>query len=351
MFWGKRVEPARLAVSARRHQARRDPEQAMFRELEEEIGLQREPRAHPRPHARLAALRGARAVDAPRDDARGHYRGQKQIWYLLRMMGRDCDVNLRASDHPEFDAWRWHDYWVPLDAVIEFKREVYRQALIELHRYLQADRRARVRRPEVVPPGLRSMEREYDPLPIRELGAGAGFRRPTQAEAARVTAGFAGAAGDDRSRARESRDHPAAGAARRREPVHDHPRGAPAARGGRARRHPGPHYRHRPSRRASDAGRRRTRPAPRRAQRGRRHDASGADRGDRVRRRARPPASDMCSRRCGASAGSMPWSRTARTPVCGIFSISQIARQLGLTLASGGSVARTFSEIEAALSR
>ena len=37
--------------------------------------------------------------------------------------------------------------------------------------------------------------------------------------------------------------------------------------------------------------------------------------------------------------------------VCGIFSISQIARQLGLTLASGGSVARTFSEIEAALSR
>ena len=53
------------------------------------------------------------------------------------MVGRDCDVNLRASDHPEFDAWRWHDYWVPLDAVIEFKREVYRQALTELHRYLQ----------------------------------------------------------------------------------------------------------------------------------------------------------------------------------------------------------------------
>jgi hypothetical protein len=37
--------------------------------------------------------------------------------------------------------------------------------------------------------------------------------------------------------------------------------------------------------------------------------------------------------------------------VCGIFSISQIARQLGLELPSGGSVARTFSEIEAALSK
>src|SRR5688572_4884319 len=36
---------------------------------------------------------------------------------------------------------------------------------------------------------LSAMEREYDPLPIRELGAGAGFRRPTQAPAGRVSAG------------------------------------------------------------------------------------------------------------------------------------------------------------------
>ncbi len=58
------------------------------------------------------------------------------------MVGRDCDVKLRASGHPEFDAWRWHDYWVPLDLVIDFKREVYREALSELHRYLAADRRS-----------------------------------------------------------------------------------------------------------------------------------------------------------------------------------------------------------------
>jgi putative (di)nucleoside polyphosphate hydrolase len=43
---------------------------------------------------------------------------------------------LRASGHPEFDAWRWIDYWVELDSVIEFKREVYRLALNELVRYL-----------------------------------------------------------------------------------------------------------------------------------------------------------------------------------------------------------------------
>ena len=69
-------------------------------------------------------------------EIRGHYRGQKQIWFLLRMVGRDCDVNLRLTEHPEFDAWRWHDYWVPLDVVIEFKRDVYQRALQELSRFL-----------------------------------------------------------------------------------------------------------------------------------------------------------------------------------------------------------------------
>jgi putative (di)nucleoside polyphosphate hydrolase len=45
-------------------------------------------------------------------------------------------MNLRATDHPEFDAWRWNDYWVPLDMVIEFKRGVYEMALTELARYV-----------------------------------------------------------------------------------------------------------------------------------------------------------------------------------------------------------------------
>ena len=45
-------------------------------------------------------------------------------------------MNLRATSHPEFDAWRWNDYWVPLEAVVEFKREVYVTALTELARYV-----------------------------------------------------------------------------------------------------------------------------------------------------------------------------------------------------------------------
>src|SRR5688572_16766969 len=117
----------------------------MFRELEEEVGLQRG-------HVRvLGRTRDWLRYEVPerwarraREGAAG-YRGQKQIWYLLRMLGRDCDVKLRGNGKPEFDAWRWHEYWVPVEAVIEFKREVYRQALTELHRFQNADRRHRPR--------------------------------------------------------------------------------------------------------------------------------------------------------------------------------------------------------------
>ena len=112
----------------------------MYRELAEETGLRRE-------HVKiLGRTRNWLRYDVPeqwvRREWRGSYRGQKQIWYLLRLVGRDCDVSLRASSHPEFDAWRWNDYWVPLDTVIEFKREVYRNALSELAAFLRDVRRS-----------------------------------------------------------------------------------------------------------------------------------------------------------------------------------------------------------------
>lgn len=56
--------------------------------------------------------------------------------FLLQLVGHDWDLNLRATSHPEFDAWRWNDYWVPLDVVVEFKRGVYEMALTELSRFV-----------------------------------------------------------------------------------------------------------------------------------------------------------------------------------------------------------------------
>jgi putative (di)nucleoside polyphosphate hydrolase len=58
--------------------------------------------------------------------------GQKQIWFLLRLRSGDASVRLDASGTPEFEAWRWVDYWEPVDQVIFFKRRVYRRALQEL---------------------------------------------------------------------------------------------------------------------------------------------------------------------------------------------------------------------------
>jgi putative (di)nucleoside polyphosphate hydrolase len=134
VFWGKRVKQHSWQFPQGGIKHGESPEQAMFRELWEEVGLRSE-------HVKIVGrTRDWLRYDVPeqwiRRDLRGNYRGQKQIWFLLRLMGRDCDVSLRATTHPEFDAWRWHEYWVPLDAVIEFKRDVYQQALIELSRFV-----------------------------------------------------------------------------------------------------------------------------------------------------------------------------------------------------------------------
>lgn len=134
VWWGKRVREHSWQFPQGGIKYGESPEQAMFRELEEETGLRPE-------HVKvIGRTRDWLRYEVPdhfiKREIRGHYRGQKQIWFLLRMMGRDCDVNLRASTHPEFDAWRWHEYWVPLDVVIEFKRGVYQLALQELSRFL-----------------------------------------------------------------------------------------------------------------------------------------------------------------------------------------------------------------------
>ncbi|WP_229218030.1 RNA pyrophosphohydrolase [Rugamonas apoptosis] len=134
VWWGKRVREHSWQFPQGGIKYGETPEQAMYRELEEEIGLRQE-------HVKIVGrTRDWLRYEVPdhfiKREIRGHYRGQKQIWFLLRMCARDNDVNLRLTDHPEFDAWRWHDYWVPLDVVIEFKRDVYQRALQELSRFL-----------------------------------------------------------------------------------------------------------------------------------------------------------------------------------------------------------------------
>jgi putative (di)nucleoside polyphosphate hydrolase len=134
VFWGKRIRTHSWQFPQGGIDRGENPEQAMFRELHEEVGLKPD-------HVQIVArTRDWLRYEVPdrfiKREHRGHYRGQKQIWFLLQLVGHDWDLNLRATDHPEFDAWRWNDYWVPLDLVVEFKRGVYKMALNELSRYL-----------------------------------------------------------------------------------------------------------------------------------------------------------------------------------------------------------------------
>ena len=127
VFWGKRLRTHSWQFPQGGIKYGESPEQAMFRELHEEVGLRPD-------HVRiLARTRDWLRYEVPdhfiRKDARGHYRGQKQIWFLLRLMGRDSDLDLRATDHPEFDAWRWGPLSDAPDLIVPFKRASYEQVV------------------------------------------------------------------------------------------------------------------------------------------------------------------------------------------------------------------------------
>lgn len=111
-----------------------DVEDAMYRELREEIGLLPE-------HVEIVAstndwLRYWLPERFIRQNIEPLCIGQKQIWYLLKLVADENLVDLGLSRKPEFDNWRWIDYWAPVKQVVDFKRNVYEQALKELAPFL-----------------------------------------------------------------------------------------------------------------------------------------------------------------------------------------------------------------------
>ncbi len=130
LFWARRIGQQAWQFPQGGIIEHETPEQALYREMAEEIGLQ------PEHVSILGNTRGWLHYQVPdnyiRHKRNPDYLGQKQIWFLLRLLASEEMVKLDLTSKPEFDQWCWVDYWEPIDKVVDFKREVYRQALEEL---------------------------------------------------------------------------------------------------------------------------------------------------------------------------------------------------------------------------
>lgn len=109
--------------------------EAMLRELYEEVGLEQQDISV------LGVTKRWLKYKLPKQYLRQGTTplviGQKQKWYLLKLVTSEQKIRLDLSDSPEFDSWRWIDYNEPQHHVIFFKKQVYVQALKELEYLLR----------------------------------------------------------------------------------------------------------------------------------------------------------------------------------------------------------------------
>ena len=136
ILWAKRVDEDNWQFPQGGIQKGETPEQAMYREVYEEVGLKKNS------FEILGRSADWLKYDVPEKFVKtywqGRYKGQKQIWFLLKFIGSDDLINLNLHDSPEFDDWKWENFWHPLQDVVDFKKEVYSAALNELWKFVEA---------------------------------------------------------------------------------------------------------------------------------------------------------------------------------------------------------------------
>jgi putative (di)nucleoside polyphosphate hydrolase len=114
-----------------------EPERAMYRELREEVGLE------PGDVELLGVTSDWLRYRLPDKYVRKHSKplciGQKQRWFILRLVAEEAKLRFDRGDKPEFDRIRWVTFWRPVNEVIYFKRRVYARALHELGPYVHPD--------------------------------------------------------------------------------------------------------------------------------------------------------------------------------------------------------------------
>ncbi|HHI1047419.1 TPA: RNA pyrophosphohydrolase [Haemophilus influenzae] len=112
-------------------------EQAMYRELHEEVGLQ--PKDVRLLYVSKHWLRYKLPKRLLRYDSKPMCIGQKQRWFLLQLVSDEKNINMQTTKSPEFDGWRWVSFWYPVRQVVSFKRDVYRKVMKEFASILFTD--------------------------------------------------------------------------------------------------------------------------------------------------------------------------------------------------------------------
>lgn len=129
-FWGRRIGQDAWQFPQGGLLEGESAKEALFRELKEEVGIDKNDVSV------LGETKDWLTYSLPDQYKRRNSKplviGQKQKWFLLRLECSEQKIRLDLSDTPEFDSWRWVEYWQPVQEVIYFKRDVYRQALGEL---------------------------------------------------------------------------------------------------------------------------------------------------------------------------------------------------------------------------
>ena len=130
VFWARRQGMSAWQFPQGGIQDSETPLEAMYRELEEEVGLTEK-------HVDVIGhTNGWMRYRLPKRYIRYNQKpvciGQKQRWFVLHLTGDENCVDLERASDQEFDQWRWIDYWEALSGVVDFKKNVYRRALSEL---------------------------------------------------------------------------------------------------------------------------------------------------------------------------------------------------------------------------
>lgn len=133
VLWAKRVGQDAWQFPQGGIESHESPEEALYRELREEIGLEEDSVEV------VGSTKGWLRYRLPKRMLRQNassFVGQKQKWFLLKMLSDDKTVTFEHSETPEFDLWQWVTYWYPLGQVVSFKQDVYRRAMKELAPHL-----------------------------------------------------------------------------------------------------------------------------------------------------------------------------------------------------------------------